>query len=256
MIRISSRRNPLLQHIKRLLRDGGYRREHGEYAADGIKLLGEALRWGAPVKTVLASDGVPLPVLPEDVELVRVPPDVMESLSLMKAPQGLLFTCALPAPAPLSFTGSVLLLDGLQDPGNLGTILRTADAMDVPAVLLEGCADPWSPKVVRASMGAVFRMALPCTSGEAAADWCEEKHIELAAAALCEGAEDARTLDLRNMAVAIGSEGRGVGPALLARAKRRLVIPMSPRCESLNAAVAAGILLWEMRRRCSDIGSG
>ncbi len=245
--RITSRQNPLLRRVKQLLRSGDCRRENGVYAADGIKLLDEAIRWGAPLRTVIASDGVALPPLPEHVRLVRTPPDVMESVSLMKSPQGVLFTCALPEAAPLCFPNGALILDGIQDPGNLGTILRTADALETPVVLCEGCADPWSPKVVRASMGAVFRTVPQRACAEEAASYCAANGIELFAAALTADAADLRTLDLNGATVVIGSEGRGVGPTLLARASGRLVIPMNPRCESLNAAVAATIILWQMR---------
>lgn len=245
--RITSRQNPLIRQTRQLLRDGNSRRESGLYAADGVKLLEEALRWGAPVRTVIASDGAALPALPEGVRVVRTPPGVMDSVSLMKTPQGVLFLCALPEPAPLSFANGGLVLDGIQDPGNLGTILRTADAMETPVVLCEGCADPWSPKVVRASMGAVFRTVPQRAGAEETAAYCEAHGVRLYAAALHEDAADLRTLDLNGAAVVIGSEGQGVGPALLARAGGRVVIPMNPRCESLNAASAAAIILWQMR---------
>lgn len=245
--RITSRKNPLLRLVKQLLRDGDCRRENGVYAADGIKLLDEALRWGAPLRTVIASDGAALPPLPEDVRVVRTPPDVMESVSQMKTPQGVLFTCALPEDAPLRFPNGALILDGVQDPGNMGTILRTADAMETPVVLCEGCADPWSPKVVRASMGAVFRTVPQCAAAEEAAEYCAANGISLYAAALSPSAADVRSVNLNGAAVVVGSEGRGVGPTFLAHSGGQIVIPMNPRCESLNAAVAAAIILWQMR---------
>lgn len=245
--RITSRQNPLLRHVRQLLRSGDCRRESGTYIGDGLKLLDEAVRWGAPLRTVIAADGVTLPPLPDGVRVVRTPPDVMESVSLMKTPQGVLFTCALPETAPLSFPNGALILDGVQDPGNLGTILRTADALETPVVLCEGCADPWSPKVVRASMGAVFRTVPQRAGAEEAAAYCEANGIKLFAAALTDGAADLRTLNLNGAAVVIGSEGQGVGPALLACSNGQLIIPMNPRCESLNAAVAAAIILWQMR---------
>lgn len=245
--RITSRQNPLLRHVRQLLRSGDCRRESGAYIGDGLKLLDEALRWGAPLQTVIAANGVTLPPLPDGVRVVRIPPDVMESVSLMKTPQGVLFTCALPETAPLSFPNGALILDGIQDPGNLGTILRTADALETPVVLCEGCADPWSPKVVRASMGAVFRTVPQRAGAEETAAYCETNHIKLFAASLTTGAADLRTVDLNGAAVVIGSEGQGVGPALLTRSNGQLIIPMNPRCESLNAAVAAAIILWQMR---------
>jgi TrmH family RNA methyltransferase len=143
----------------------------------------------------------------------------------------------------------MLLLDGIQDPGNLGTILRTADALDVPVVLLEGCADPYSHKVVRSSMGAVFRVqpVQACWQDVKAA--CAQAGIAVGVTALSERAKDLRQSDLKNMAVVIGSEGKGVRQEVLDSADAELIIPMNPHCESLNAAVAATIVMWQMTDR-------
>ena len=142
----------------------------------------------------------------------------------------------------------MLLLDGIQDPGNLGTILRTADALDIPVALLEGCADPYSHKVVRASMGAVFRTQPVSMTREQAAAACREQNIPLLATAMSSDAVDLRQAELRAAAVVIGSEGQGICQKLLDAADQKIIIPMSPRCESLNAAVAAAIVLWQMKR--------
>ena len=246
--RITSRQNPLLRHVKKLLTSHAYRASCGAYAGDGVKLLAEAARWEAGLQLVIAVDGLDPGPLPDGVRLVRVPPDVMESLSLMQAPQGVLFVCSLPMEQPLRVTPGCLILDGIQDPGNLGTILRTADALSVPAVLLDGCADPYSPKVVRASMGAVFRMTPQRTDLDTLAAQCRALEIPLIATALTDQAEDLRRVSLAKGAVIIGSEGHGIRPELLRLADRTVIIPMASRCESLNAAVAATIVMWEMRR--------
>ena len=155
--RITSRRNPLLTHTKKLLTSHAYREKSGEFAADGVKLLDEAARWYPGLHTVIAEENVELCKLPDSVRIVRVPKDVMQSVSLMDAPQGAIFLCRLPEKKTAALVPGTLLLDGIQDPGNLGTILRTADALEIPVVLLDGCADAYNPKTVRASMGAVFR---------------------------------------------------------------------------------------------------
>jgi TrmH family RNA methyltransferase len=141
----------------------------------------------------------------------------------------------------------MLLLDGIQDPGNIGTILRTADALEIPVVLLEGCADPYSHKVVRASMGAVFRTPVVQSTWKEVYEACRGERIPLAVTALSDRAEDIRTAELKNMAVVIGSEGQGVRREILEAADRELIIPMNPNCESLNAAVAATIVMWQMK---------
>ncbi len=244
--RITSRKNPLLQQVKKLLSSKKAREEAGLFAADGTKLLGEAVRFFPGLDTVILSDGVEVEV-PESVRLIRVPGDVMASISPMESPQGALFLCRLPEKKPFQPRPGMLLLDGIQDPGNLGTILRTADALNIPAVLLEGCADPYSHKVVRASMGAVFRTQVVQCPWTEVKEACAQAGIPIGVTALSDRAMDIRQADLTRMAVVIGSEGQGVRREILDSAGAELIIPMNPHCESLNAAVAAAIVLWQMQ---------
>ena len=245
--RITSRKNPILQQVRKLLSSRKERENQGLFVADGTKLLQEAVRFWPELDTVILSDGVEAEV-PEHVRLIRVPGDVMESISPMEAPQGALFLCKLPEPKAFVPVPGMLILDGIQDPGNVGTILRTADALDVPVVLLEGCADPYSHKTVRASMGAVFRTPVLQSNWEAVRQACAEAGIPVAVTALSDRAKDLRQADLKNMAVIIGSEGRGVRPEILEHADAELIIPMNPHCESLNAAIAAAIVMWQMKQ--------
>ena len=244
--RITSRKNPLLQQVKKLLASRKDREAAGLYAADGTKLLEEAAKYAA-LDTVILSDGVEARV-PENVRVVRVPGDVMESISPMRSPQGALFLCKLPDQKQFVPRKGMLLLDGIQDPGNLGTILRTADALNVPVCLLEGCADPYSHKVVRASMGAVFRTDVIQSTWEEVKRSCEAAGIPVAVTALSDRASDIRNADVSAMAVVIGSEGQGVRKEILDAADGELIIPMNPHCESLNAAVAATIVMWQMQK--------
>ncbi len=245
--RITARKNPLLQQVRRLLNSRKERQEAGLFVADGTKLLNEALRWWPGLNTVILSDGVQASV-PEQVRLVRVPGDVMESISPMRSPQGALFLCKLPEKTEFIPKPGMLLLDGIQDPGNLGTILRTADALEVPVALLEGCADPYSHKVVRSSMGAVFRTPVVETTWQQAKARCGEAEIPVAVTALSQRAQDLRQAPLETMAVVIGSEGQGVRREILDSAQAELIIPMNANCESLNAAIAATIVMWQMKR--------
>lgn len=247
MERITARKNPLLQQVRRLLSSRKEREESGLFAADGTKLLREAIAWWPGLDTVILSDGVSMEI-PEGVRVVQVPEDVMASISPMQTPQGALFLCRLPEKVPFVPKPGMLLLDGIQDPGNLGTILRTADALEVPVALLEGCADPYSHKTVRASMGAVFRSPVIQTTWEEAARALGKAKIEIGVTALSERAKDLRQAPLSQMAVVIGSEGQGVRKEILEAAQRELIIPMNPRCESLNAAVAATIVMWQMKQ--------
>lgn len=244
--RITSRKNPLLQQVKKLIFSRRERENTGLYVADGTKLLEEAVRYCPGLDTVILSDVVEAQV-PETVRLVRVPEDVMASISPMQTPQGALFLCRLPEKTPFEPKPGILLLDGIQDPGNLGTILRTADALDIPVALLEGCADPYGHKTVRASMGAVFRSPIVTTTWDQARQACADAGIPLAVTALSPEAVDLRQAPVETMAVVIGSEGRGVRPQILREADRQLIIPMNPHCESLNASIAAAIVMWQMK---------
>ena len=244
--RITSRKNPFLQQVKKLLSSKKERLSAGLFVADGTKLLQEAVRWYEGLDTVILSDAVEAEV-PDHVRLIRVPEDVMASISPMEAPQGALFLCRLPEKAEFIPRPGMLLLDGIQDPGNIGTILRTADALQIPVVLLEGCADPYSHKVVRSSMGAVFRTPVLQTTWQEAQSACRAAGIPIAVTALSDRAEDIRKADIGKMAVVIGSEGKGVRPEILLGADRQLIIPMNERCESLNAAIAAAIAMWQMK---------
>ena len=245
--RITSRKNPLLQQVKKLLSSKKAREEAGLFAADGTKLLQEAVRYFPGLDTVILSDGVEAEV-PETVRVIRVPGDVMESISPMASPQGALFLCRLPEKKAFQPKPGMLLLDGIQDPGNLGTVLRTADALDIPVALLEGCADPYSHKVVRASMGAVFRTDVVQSSWVEVKAACAEAAIPVGVTALSDRAKDLRQAELNKMAVVIGSEGQGVRKEILGSADAELIIPMNSHCESLNAAVAATIVMWQMKQ--------
>ena len=245
--RITSRKNPLLQQVKKLLSSRKERQQAGLFAADGTKLLEEAVRWWPGLHTVILSDGVQADV-PEGVRTVYVPEDVMASVSPMQAPQGALFLCKLPEETAFVPQAGMLLLDGIQDPGNLGTILRTADALQIPVVLLEGCADPYSHKVVRASMGAVFRTPVVQSTWQEVQKACLEANIPVAVTALSDRARDIRQAEIQKMAVVIGSEGQGVRKEILESAQKELIIPMDSRCESLNAAIAAAIVMWQMKQ--------
>lgn len=244
--RISSRKNPLIQQVRKLLSSRSTRRKEGLFVADGTKLLQEAIRFFPGLQTVLLTDGVEVEGIPEHVRIVRVPEDVMESVSPMEAPQGALFVCQIPEKTEFIPQPGMLILDGIQDPGNAGTIMRTADALDVPVVLLEGCADPYNWKTVRASMGAVFRRPVMQSDWETVQRACKAAHIPIGVTALSQRAVDIRSANLSQMALVIGSEGRGVRPEIMACADRELIIPMNPHCESLNAAVAAAIVMWQI----------
>ncbi len=246
--RITSRKNGYLQQVRKLLTSKKEREKAGLFVSDGTKLLEEAVRYFPGLDTVILSDGVEAQV-PDHIRTIRVPKDVMESISPMETPQGALFVCRLPEKSNFVPKPGMILLDGIQDPGNLGTMLRTADALDIPVALLEGCADPYSHKVVRSSMGAVFRTQVVQTTWETAASACRAAGIPVGVTALSPRAKDIRQANVKAMAVVIGSEGQGVRREILDAADAELIIPMNPHCESLNAAAAATIVMWQMSQQ-------
>lgn len=248
---ITSRSNGLCTHLRKLSASGSYRRRCGEFLCDSPKLLEEALAHHGRVRTVVYTEGTALPPLPEGVRLVQVPADVMASVSPAQTPQGVLSVCAMaPQTVPAKLEGAVyVVLDGVQDPGNVGTILRTADALGADGVfLLRGCADLYNPKTVRATMGALFRIPAWTCEPEDLRALLDASGIPLYGAALRRDTVDARTVDYRRCALAIGSEGRGLSETMLSLCDRTIRIPMRERCESLNAAAAATVLLWEAAR--------
>ena len=245
--KISSRKNPLLQQVRKLISSRSARQKEGLFVADGTKLLQEAIRYCPDLDTVILSEGVVVENIPDHVRVVRIPGEVMSSVSPMETPLGALFLCRFPGKRKFAPVPGMLILDGIQDPGNVGTILRTADALDVPVVLLEGCADPYNWKTARSSMGAVFRIPVIQARWEEVKDACKEAGIPIGVTALSDRAVDIRTASLRRMALVIGSEGQGVRREILESADQELIIPMNPHCESLNAAIAAAIVMWQIK---------
>ncbi len=248
---ITSARNPLILRLRKLKRGRSTRREEGVFLCEGPKMLGEALRWGAALETVVYAAGTALPPLPPDVRVVEVPGRLLGAIADTETPQGAVFLCrGRPLALPERLEGErFLVLDGVQDPGNVGTVWRSADAFGADALLLcNACADPWSPKTVRATMGAVFRLPVYECALPELAERLRARGVPLYAAALGEDTVDVRDVCLARSAVVIGSEGRGVSDEALSLCAGRLKIPMRARCESLNAAAAAAVLLWEMYR--------
>ena len=252
---ITSRSNRLIKHIRKLTSDREYRRSSGLFFGEGPKLLAEALKAGIPIEAVVTAQGVDPPGL-DGLWRAEVPADLLNSLCDTKTPQGVLFLAQMPDTAPPErLTGDRwLVLDGLQDPGNVGTIWRTADALGADGLILTNhCADPFSPKTVRATMGACFRLPVYETQAEHLSGLLERSGLPLYATALREDTVDIKTARLSRCAVVIGSEGRGVSPELLRLSEKTIKIPMRERCESLNAAVAAAVILWEMTLfSCTD----
>ncbi len=249
MEKITSRKNNIIVHLKKLSADAKYRDESGEFVCDGIKTLKEAVAAGMKIKTVLFK-GAPLTLddIPDGCDAYYAPDDLFDYASPLKNCPGPLFTAEQKHGDTATIKNAVVL-ENLQDPGNVGTVIRTANAFGVDAVILVGdCADLYNPKTVRATMGAIFRQRVLKLSRSELKNLCDAQGIKLYGAALSDTAKDIRELSLCNTAVAIGSEGRGLSKDFLDICDGELIIPMMPCSESLNAAVAAAVAMWEMTK--------
>lgn len=251
--RIDSRENERVKRVRRLTREAAARREEGLFFAEGIKLcldLAERLPPAEVYFTAGAAEKEPrITALPG--AHFQVSEGVAQKLSEGKAPQGLF--CLFPQPLPwdgrLHGRSRILVLDGVQDPGNVGAALRSAAAFGWDAAVLGcGCADPFSAKALRGAMGATAKLPLMQTQELSGFLRGLAKQGCLCAAARLEDGADMHTLCPKgNFALVIGSEGRGVSAAAAAACEASVYIPIEPQMESLNAAVAAGVLMFYYR---------
>lgn len=267
---ITSRRNPLVARLRALHQPRG-RREQGLLLLEGTHLLQEVRRLGLQPERILATpawlerhDGL----LPPGAPTVQpVSEEVLAAVATTEHPDGVVLTLPTAALPQASGGGEggggfVLALDQLQDPGNLGTLLRTALAAGVTEVWLAGGADPWQPKVLRASAGAALALPLRREADRAALTPLLEGALSTGhqlVATLVEGAAAGTEPPLpywqldwtRPTVLLLGNEGAGLHPELAALASQRVTIPHSTAVESLNVAVAAGPLLLERwRQQC------
>lgn len=244
---LTSRQNKLIAHIRKLGSDKSYRHSCGEAVCDGLKLLREAAMWGVEIISVLWV-GESEMELPASVKQFSVSAELLDYASPLKNSHGPLFTFKMPS-WPMSEPGRCLVLETVQDPGNLGTILRTGNALRMDTVILTGdCADVYNPKTVRAAMGAVFRQKVLVMERQEMREYLSRHGMSLYGAALSDASKDIRTVSLEKAAVAIGSEGKGLSAEFLELCDGEIIIPMNEQCESLNAGVAAAIVMWELCR--------
>lgn len=257
-IRIESRENSLVKRLVRLSNDRKFRKEMQEMVCEGEKMLGEALSSGMDIHDILVAEDAELDTAllrqaeGQGAKLYICPSSLLGKVSNVKTPQGVVFSCERPVAElhVLQDAKRLMVLEGLQDPGNLGTIIRTADAFALDGIILcEGCVDPTSPKVVRATMGAAFRLPIAAATLEQTVVFLDKQNLPLYAAALSDSSVPLTRVDLTRAAVMIGNEGRGITKKAAALCTQQIIIPMDGRAESLNASVAASIIMYEMSRK-------
>ena len=253
---INSRDNEQYKAVKRLVTNASERRKSGRSVLDGAHLLAAFLDSGGKPEEIyvsqagLARDEIArLVQRSEPVPLTLLADSLFDAVSTVESPTGVIAVVPTPAAKPVpSDAGFVLLLEDIQDPGNVGTLLRSAAAAGAEHVMLSpGCAFAWSPKVLRAAMGAHF--AVNIAEGVDLAAWLAT-YRGTSVALAGESGRSLYDLDLRGpVAFVVGNEGAGLSPALRKAARERASIPMSPRMESLNAAAAGTVALFEAARQ-------
>ncbi len=244
--RLTSLKNPRIL-AWRSLKDPKGRKAHEAFLVEGARMTGEALKSSFPVKALLIGDGHPVPEnVPEDVPVFLLPEHVMAAVCDTKTPQGI---AAVVGIRPLPASGPRLIcLDGLQDPGNVGTVIRTADAAGFDGLILSPeCADVFSPKVLRATMGSIFRMGLDFPADlPARLEALKREGYSVLSSQLDGAPFDEREEPGEKLILVVGNEGAGVSEAVRRIADQRLRLPMRGGAESLNAAVAAGIMMYKL----------
>ncbi len=253
--------SPHNQHVKlfRSLAAAKGRREHGLFAIEGVHLVEEMIAAGVRAKVgyvcpELLKEQTPARRLKKHADtMVAVAAPVFREMSDTVTPQGIAAAVALPRHSlealPAS-PGVALAVHEVRDPGNMGTMIRTADAAGALGVLAVGdCVDLYAPKVVRAAAGAMFHLPLVAVSEAALLAWSHETGVALVATVVGDGTPLPAAELPERCAILIGSEAHGLPEALLTACQVRVTIPMPGRAESLNAAIAAGVLLYEYNRQ-------
>lgn len=238
----SSKQNPLIKKIASL-KDKKGRREHGLYIVEGVKMVTEAIKYGQDIVYIVISEKSNF-IAQTSAEILTVTEQVFSHLSGELTPQGVLAVLKIPSPSSKSPKSNAIILDGIQDPGNMGTIIRTASACGISDIYLLSCVDAYSPKAVRASMSGIYFVNL---------NKCEVNDVKT----LLSGYEIiVADFGGKNLfeykpsgkyAVVIGNEGNGVSQEMKSLADTVLTIPMDSKIESLNASVAASLMMYTLK---------
>lgn len=243
---IQSADNKRVKLLSKLASSRSARKSAGLCFCEGDTLYKDALEYHADVKSVYFREGHEGPV-PEGAEWNSLTSKLFDAVSQVDSPQNVIFLCSLDESGEKK-AGPPILLDGVADPGNMGTIIRTAVAFGHPVVVGEGSADIYSPKVVRSAMGALFRADIRTVNLREEIPALQEKGIRVLAATLSEKSRLLGEEPVQNTAIVIGNEANGVSKEVCSLCDGEIIIPMRGGCESLNAAVAASIFMWEMAK--------
>lgn len=256
---ITSKDNDLIKHIRKL-KEKKYRDEFGEFVVEGAKMIEEAIHEQAEIKYIVVCDDcrTESSMTQEQLydiakyECIYVSEKIFSLITDVVAPQGIMAIVAKPMKTENKIdykADNFLLLDNIQDPGNMGTILRTADSLNMKQIIVSnGTADCYNSKVVRSTMGAIFRVNVIERDLEKVIKEMNKRQIKIYGTDL-KTDKTIYDVDYQKTAVIIGNEANGVSENILNLVNEKIKIPMSGKTESLNVAVATGIILYEIQRR-------
>lgn len=259
MQRITSKENEFVKQVKKL-KDKKYRDMANEYLIEGIKLVEEAIQEKAPIKQIILCDDCEKnAAISKDLmyaiakhECVYVTENILKYLSEVQSPQGILAVIEKNNnDMQIDYTQDVIVaLDDVQDPGNLGTILRTVDSVGLTQILLsKGTADAFNPKVVRSTMGAIFRVKIiECEDLKQTLKEIKKHKFKIVVSSL-QTENTIYDIKYQKKVIVIGNEANGVEPTIRQMSDEAIKIPMLGKTESLNASVATGIILYEYVRQ-------
>lgn len=261
MSQITSSKNKLIKEIKSLYRKKG-RQKQKSFLIEGIKIIEEAIENEYPIKHIIYTD-----YLMESEEgrkffskiegfesLIYVPENIFKEISDTENPQGIIGVSNIVSrnieEIYMNTKKSLLFLDGIQDPGNMGTIIRTADAFSMDGIIIrEGSVDPYNPKVIRSTMGSIFRMPLYYSKGIDELEKLKSKGVNIYSTALG-GSIPIYSVDFKeDFVLIIGNESKGASEEVFSLSDKLIKIPMTGKAESLNAAVAASIIMYEVMKQ-------
>lgn len=258
MQKITSKENALIKHISKL-KEKKYRTEFNEYLIEGIKLVKEAIIENANIKQIVISENNLESANIQDflkddngIEYIVVPEKIFNIISDVEKPQGILAVIS-KNDNNLNIDYSqdfILILDNIQDPGNLGTIIRTADSCNIKQILVSrGTADCYNPKVIRSTMGAIFRVnIIECDNLKNTIQEIQNNNFKVISTSL-DTEKSIYDIKLKKVAVVIGNEANGVSKEIQNIADEKAKIPMLGKTESLNASIATGVILYEYVRQ-------
>ena len=259
MQRISSKDNEFIKHVKKL-KDKKYRDQSNEYVIEGIKLVEEAINENAKIKQIVICEEctktqeISKKLMYEiaSFDCIYVTENVFNNITEVKNPQGILAVIERKnSENEINYNEDIIVaLDGIQDPGNLGTILRTVDSIGLKQILVsKETADVYNPKVVRSTMGAIFRVkVIECEDLEKTLKQIKKHKYEIVVTSL-QTNESIYDIEYNKKVIVIGNEANGVSKEIQEMADKKVKIPMLGKTESLNASVATGIVLYEYVRQ-------